>query len=238
MEEAIRFGKCKHSPKGKVVLPTGAHVPHSITGMWLHNHVDEWHRQNLGQMAAQMYFEVTVAPPVTAPCHATASQILENCPGPSVARRPGHMPAGIYALKWPFPPCPKVVITTLPLHKHGHAGPDNNPRGAVTTSPVSEEGNASPPKQDKGPAPAPVLEIAQEPTHLYTFIPDATHSIHTGPTRPTVKEPGPGRHKPGYHNTVHIYNLWVAQTVYKRAMETLITVMQRELLSLAPKMQT
>ena len=44
VEEAIRFEKCKCSPEGKVVLPTGAYVPHSITGTWLHDRVDEWHR--------------------------------------------------------------------------------------------------------------------------------------------------------------------------------------------------
>ena len=155
------------------------------------------------------------------------------------------MPAGVYALKRPFPPCPEVVITTLPPHKCGHAGPGNNPRGAATMPPASGEGNALLPKQDKAPASAPapapapvpvsVPEIARETTHLYTSVPNATHSVHTGPT---ARKPGPGRHKPGYCNTMHIYDLRVAQTVYERAMETLITITQRELLSLAPKMQT
>ena len=240
VEEAIRFGKCKRSPEGKVVLPTGAHVPRSITGTWLHDCIDEWHRQNPGQMATQMYFKVTVALPMSAPCHATMSQILQDCPGPSAVRCPGHMPAGVYALKWPFPPHPEVVITTLPLHKCGHAGPGNNPRGAATMLPASGEGNTSPPKQDKAPAPAPVpvSEIAWETTHPYASIPDATHSVCVGPAWPVAREPGPGRHKPGYRNTAHIYNPWVAQTVYEQAMETLITVTQRELLSLAPEMWT
>ena len=254
--EAIRFRKCKRSPEGKVVLPTGAHVPRSITGAWLRNCVDKWHRQNPGQMAAQMYFEVTAAPPVSAPCHATMSQILQDCLGPSAVGCPGHMPAGVYALKWPFPPRPEVVITTLPPHKCGHAGPGNNPRGAATMLPALGEGNASLPKQDKGlapasapapalapalaPAPVPVSvpEIARETTHLYAFVPDATHGVRAGPARPAAREPGLGRHEPGYRNTAHIYDPRVAQMVYKRAMETPITVMQRELLSLAPEMQT
>ena len=244
VEEAIRFRKCKRSPEGKVVLPTGAHVPHSITGAWLHDRVDEWHRQNPRQMAIQMYFEVTAAPPVLAPCHATTSQILQDCPGPSAVGHPGHMPAGVYALKWPFPPHPEVVITTPPPHKCGHAGPGNNLRGAATMPPASREGNTSLPKQDKAPASAPapapvsVPEIAQETTHLYASIPDTTYGVHAGPAWPVAREPGLGRHKPGYHNTAHIYDPRVAQTVYKQAMEMLITIMQRELLSLAPKMQT
>ena len=85
VEEAIRFGKCKRSPKGKVVLLTRAHVPCSITGTWLHDHVDKWLRQNPGQMASQMYFEVTVAPPMSALSYATAGHSLVGCPEPSIA---------------------------------------------------------------------------------------------------------------------------------------------------------
>ena len=53
-----------------------------------------------------------------------------------------------------------------------------------------------------------------------------------------AREPGQGRYEPGYQNTTNIYDLQVAQTVYEQAMETPITVMQRELLSLAPEMWT
>jgi hypothetical protein len=43
VEEFIWFGKCKRSPEGKVVLPSGAIVSRSITGTWLHDRVDEYH---------------------------------------------------------------------------------------------------------------------------------------------------------------------------------------------------
>ena len=85
VEEAIRFRKCKHSPKGKVVLLMRAHVPCSITGTWLCDRIDKWHRQNPRQMAAQMYFEVTVAPPMSVPSYATAGHSLVGCPEPSIA---------------------------------------------------------------------------------------------------------------------------------------------------------
>ena len=41
VEEFIRFGKCKCSPKGWVILPLGAQVPRSIQGAWLRNRVEE-----------------------------------------------------------------------------------------------------------------------------------------------------------------------------------------------------
>ncbi|KAN0102406.1 hypothetical protein V8E52_011978 [Russula decolorans] len=54
VEEFTRFGKCKRSPEGKVVLPTGAMVPCSIPGAWMHDRIEEWHWQNPGQTAAQI----------------------------------------------------------------------------------------------------------------------------------------------------------------------------------------
>jgi hypothetical protein len=252
VEEAIRFGKCKRSPEGKVVLPTGAHVPRSITGAWLRDRVDEWHRQNPGQMAAQMYCEVTAAPPVSAPSYATAGQAYASCPAPSVAVRSGKTPAGVYALKRPLRPPPEVVITTLPPHRRGRVGPGNNPGGASSNAtpagtsrlPASGEEDTSPPSQDKPPAPAPALAPVPVPqaqeglTHPYASVPDAINGFRTGPARPVAKEPGPGRHEPGYRNTANIYDPRVAKDVYERAMETPITVTQRELLSLAPEMRT
>ena len=78
VEEFIQFGKCKRSPEGWVILPSGAQVPRSIQGAWLRDRVEEWHRQNPRQMAVQMYVEVMVAPPATVP----PGQICSGYPVP------------------------------------------------------------------------------------------------------------------------------------------------------------
>jgi hypothetical protein len=109
VEEFTRFGKCKRSPEGKVVLPTGAMVPCSIPGAWMRDRIEEWHRQNPGQTAAQMYVEVMAAPTATAPSHATAGRSYYSYPVPNAEQRPGDLPAGVYALKQPLPPHPEVV---------------------------------------------------------------------------------------------------------------------------------
>ena len=44
--------------------------------------------------------------------------------------------------------------------------------------------------------------------------------------------------EPGYHNTAKVFDPLVARSVYERAMETPITVTQRELLSLAPEVRS
>ena len=72
--------------------------------------------------------------------------------------------------------------------------------------------------------------------HLYAFISDAIHGVLPGLVKPVAKEPAAAQHKPGYQNTMNIYNLQVAKAVYEHTMETLITITQRELLSLALEM--
>ena len=60
--EYTKASKCKcSSASSKVVLPSGAEVPHGIPGTGLRDCVNEWHRQNPGQMGAvQMFFEVVL----------------------------------------------------------------------------------------------------------------------------------------------------------------------------------
>ena len=99
VEKYTQFGKCKRSPEGKVVLPSGAMVPQSIQGAWLRNQVDKWHQQNPGQMAAQMYIEVTTAPTATVPRNDTADQSYYSHPTTSKNQAPKALPAGVYALR-------------------------------------------------------------------------------------------------------------------------------------------
>ena len=64
--EYMRLGKCKRNVEGKIVLPASAVIPQHITGTWLRDRIDEYHRQNPGQMAgsaAQMLLETTTVVP-------------------------------------------------------------------------------------------------------------------------------------------------------------------------------
>jgi len=96
--EYIRMGKCKRSPKGKIVLPSGAVVPHHITGAWLRDRIDEYHRQNPGQMgAAQMLYEMSRSTTTATPPIATKSVWFARA-----EPEPGQ--AGVYAFKKHFAP--------------------------------------------------------------------------------------------------------------------------------------
>ena len=50
--EYIQAGKCHRNHKGKVVLSTGAFIPHKIPGKNLQEHIDKWHNCNPNQLAA------------------------------------------------------------------------------------------------------------------------------------------------------------------------------------------
>ena len=52
VEEYMRQGKVRRNIDGKVVLSTGAFVPHDIVGRYLKDHIDEWHKCNSNQLAA------------------------------------------------------------------------------------------------------------------------------------------------------------------------------------------
>ena len=239
VEEFIRFGKCKRSPDGKVVLPSGAMVPRGIPGALMRDRIEEWHRLNPGQLAA-MLFEVT-ATTATAPPMNASNQAYLGYPTSSAGQSTCVWPARTYALRRQLPPRPEVVITTLPPHRRGRVGASENasggsskegPQGSRTESPPPAPEASSAAKKGKW------VEFALEPTHPYAAAPDATYSATPEPARPAAREPAIGRPETNYHNTARVYDPQIAKSVYERAMETPITVTQRELLSLAPEVRT
>ncbi len=62
VNQYILTGMCKRSVFGKVVLPSGAELPRRIKGKGLRERFEEYHRQYLGQKAAQAYLEDLVSP--------------------------------------------------------------------------------------------------------------------------------------------------------------------------------
>ena len=48
----IKAEKCRRNQEGKVVLSTSSYVPRDITGKYLHDCIEEWHRRHLNQLAA------------------------------------------------------------------------------------------------------------------------------------------------------------------------------------------
>jgi hypothetical protein len=235
--EFIRVGKCKRSVDGKVVLPSGAMVPRSITGAWLRDRIDEYHRQNPGQTAAQMLFEVaTVA---TAPMEIAAGQTWNGYPVRHVDQYYSEDPARAYALNRPHRPRPEVVITTRPPRRGGRAGQIENAGDAEDeAAPHPTKENALPPLEKTTAADINGQNqgAVKEATHPYASVPDATYA--PAPVRHAAPQAPAPRHNPAYNTAAKIHDPQIAKVVFERAMETPITVTQRELLSLAPEVRS
>jgi hypothetical protein len=73
---SIHNGKCKHNQMGQVTLSSKAMAPRSNTGAWLCDRINKYHRQNLGQRAAQFAFESAAAQAERVQPHTT--QPIEN----------------------------------------------------------------------------------------------------------------------------------------------------------------
>ena len=103
--EYMRLGKCKRSVEGKIVLPAGGVVPRHITGAWLRDRIDEYHRINPGQIAAaQMLMEMVAPIAQEGPAFPKASQFSVS----KVVRfDPEAGQPGVFAYKrqfWPRSP--------------------------------------------------------------------------------------------------------------------------------------
>ena len=96
VNEYICTRKCKCSTDGKVVLASGAMVPHGITGAWLCDRIDEWHQLNPRQMATQMLFEVSAIAPVL--LKDAVDQSKCSCPTKPMDQHSEKMPIGVFAL--------------------------------------------------------------------------------------------------------------------------------------------
>ncbi len=226
--EFICISKCKCSADGKVVLPSGAMVPHGITGTWLHDHIDEYHWQNLGQMAAQMLFEVVAL--VAAPAEVAAGQLWNRYPTWHMDQYYSEDAVRAYALNQLHRPRPEVVITTRPLCRGSHVSQVEDasstdrevaPHVMEKDTPLQLEKATSPDNN----------RPSQEHTHLYASVPDATYA--PAPIRAAVPQAPAAQHNPAYNMATKIHNPQIAKVMFEHTMETPIMVTQWELLSLA-----
>ena len=61
VDQTIKEGKCIRNHEGRLVLPGGEYLPRSINGKTMLDRFEEWHYQNLGQLAKGISLSSTVA---------------------------------------------------------------------------------------------------------------------------------------------------------------------------------
>src|SRR6266849_2676915 len=181
--EFTRLGKCKRSLDGKVVLPSGAMVPRSIVGTWLRDRVEEYHRQNPGQMAVAMLFEIATSQ-MTLPNEAVGHTYL-GYPTRHADQYYSEEAARTYALNQQARLRPEVMITSRPPCHSGRVGHGENARGASSSVAPQVQRAEEPPQGIQEPTNK-QREYHEEPTHSYASTPDAIHGIISGPTWPPI----------------------------------------------------
>ncbi|KAF8181244.1 hypothetical protein K438DRAFT_1768075 [Mycena galopus ATCC 62051] len=99
-DEDAQAGKCKRNSDGRVTLPSGAFVPRNILGPNLRARIEEWHRQNPGQLAAaQLLFEVSTPHPAAVPSTSAPATTTTSTFQLSEEDRIHSLEHEIYALK-------------------------------------------------------------------------------------------------------------------------------------------
>ncbi|KAF7365809.1 hypothetical protein MVEN_00455000 [Mycena venus] len=229
VEEDMNAGKCKRNAEGRVTLPSGAFVPRHVIGPNLRARIDEWHRQNPGQLAAaQLLFEVatqrlTAAPPP--PVMATTTFQL------SEEDRIRSLEHEIFALRTRAQ-ARRAIAAGEPVET-----PEQPIRAAsppVNNAPVPDPVPAVPPvilrPQNRPSAPpAPQTEHPFAKARDAAYAPPRDRNVGALPNSAAGKKPDPA-----YRSTAPIYDEKIAHTVFDRSMNTPITLTQRELLSLSP----
>jgi hypothetical protein len=219
--EYIRIGKVKHNHENKLVLPSGAAIPQHITGNWLKDRFNEYHRQNPNETSkAQMLCEVAALASTV-----QDEEALEPSGSGEVTNfDPQVGQPGVYAFrrsdkakkKVPQQDAPTARIVEIHSEDDTEAEPTRFTRSIPPHMPL-------PPDLDM----------------------DGSGAEHPFAQLPLSKDPleEPEHHAPrkperAYTNSSLIYDSKVVQKVFEQILDTGITLSQQELLSLAPELCT
>jgi hypothetical protein len=247
IETDIKCGKCRRNQDGKVVLSTGAFVPWDVTGKYLRDRINEWHKQHPNQLAAatlihtinKRLVEIPQPTPITqANYHLTTNDriaVLEAELSNLRTRRPVH---------------PQFNRTTR-TQKARNTNVDIDDEEAVAAAraqqsrieEISDE-DATPPPQETSegnPSTSTRSQPTDGPKHPYRLAKDAAYSPPVTKNVGAQEKPVASSNKkpePAYKTLPLIHDPLIAESVYKRSLETPITITQRELLSLSPEVRS
>ncbi|KAF7328559.1 hypothetical protein MVEN_02543600 [Mycena venus] len=220
--EDIRAGKCRRNTEGRVVLPSGAFVPRTIQGKDLRARIEEWHRQNPGQLAtAQLLVEVAVD-------HLSSNPAYYSTP----AQRTFTLSAEdrIQMLEMEINAIRTRSQAKRALEANNH---DEEPERTI---PPPNTRAATPPKAPAAadvppPAKATVTPAPKAPQHPFSGARDAAYAP---PKERNFGIPPPKPSAPAYRTSAPVYNEKDATAVFDASLDSPVTITQRQLLSIAP----
>ncbi|KAF7350003.1 hypothetical protein MVEN_01301900 [Mycena venus] len=223
--EDIRAGKCRRNTDGRVVLPSGAFVPRTIQGKDLRTRIEEWHRQNPGQLAtAQLLVEVAVD-------HLSANPAYSPAP----AQRTFTLSAEdrIQMLEMEI-----NAIRTRSQAKRALEANNRDEEPERTIPPPNTRAAASPKAPAAAdvapPAKATVTPAPKAPQHPFS---DARDAAYAPPKERNFGIPPPKPSGPAYRTSAPVYNEKDATAVFDASLDSPVTITQRQLLSIAPEVR-
>jgi hypothetical protein len=221
VNEYVQLGKCKCNHKNQVVLPSGATVPRSITGVWLCDRINEYHHLNLNQQgAAQMLCEVASATGFTAMIQEEEEPPSNN---KTVHFKPTVGQPSMYAYKKQSSIKGKAKEATPPciVEIHSEDGSEAEPTRFTREFPPHI------PQQPDSDTDGSAIE------HPFAKPSQTRDPLDREDSNPLL----PHKSERAYTTTSQIYDAKVAHKVFEQILSTGITLSQWELLLLAPKLR-
>ena len=238
----IQAGKCRRNQDGKVVLPTGAFVPRDITGKYLRDRIEEWHKRHPNQLA-------------TATLIHTIDKRIVDAPQPSPQAtyqltstdRIAVLEAELFNLRARRHPHPPVNRTRAQKARNANVENEDQEEVAVEKpqqsriEEVLDEDANQPSRETLQASPSKSTQLIDMPEHPFRLAKDAAYSppvtknvgAQDKPVAQSSKKP-----EPAYRTLPPIHDPIIAETVFKRSLEAPITITQRELLSLSPEVRS
>ena len=219
VDEYITAGKCKRNSEGKVVLPSGIFVTSDVPPGLLKDRIDEWHRRYPNQLAADTMLHTVEERMSSATVRQPVYQLTK-------AERIASLEAELSSLQ-------AVDVSTVRTRAQRNKEPATNQDDAPTattrtipTPPIPEQNR-------------PIADPPMLPEHPYRLAKDAAYAPPTNRNVGNpVKPPFNKKPEPAYKALPPIHDAAIATNVYNRAMDTPITITQKELLSLSPEVRS
>jgi hypothetical protein len=265
VEEYIQQGKCRRDVTGKVVLSSGAYVPRNIPGENLRDRIDEWHKRNPNQLAfgvlsgntTLFHAVVPVPKPInTVPVIPTLPATIEPSSHYQLSAqdRIAALESELFNLrvrhKEGFQPTIKTRTQRAAERERRVEERETAEEQApiVRSAPpakITEE--VDDPVRHRSATPIIVhndqptrLPIGSMPEHPFRNARDATYA----PPQPRnvgvpekMVQPAT-RSDPAYRTLPAIHDPSIASKVYKRALDSNVTLTCQELLSLSPEVRS
>jgi len=227
----MQDGKIKRNSDGKIILSTGAFIPRTIEGQWMKDRVDEWHRLNPNQLAMGM-LSSNASPSTEQLMYEIHSASAPSTSGASTSRSTFQLSKDdkIAMLEYELNALRQKTTfdgVEIPVRKKPARDPPVGPANQPAPQPAKEKA-ANPPATSK-----PV----EPPVHPFVKAGEPHY-------RPPHDRNFAGVNKPNkekdfaYRTCPPIHDVKIAEEVYNRSMNNpIVTLTQKELLSLSPKIR-